>query len=213
MMWSALVAFVLIAPISVPLIIKRYQESSKALVFGSAITILVLGAYAAIVGSIRIESAPIPGVIVAISGVLVSALGGGPITVAILRASHRVDLDQSEESAPAPAAATSATVNMPTSVPGAESISAVELKSLSEENTEHDPVLRGGLWIGLLERIAVTTTLLVGWPEGIAIVLGVKGLGRFKELGKEGAAERFILGTFASVLWACASYGIIQLLR
>ncbi len=74
------------------------------------------------------------------------------------------------------------------------------------------PVLRGGTWIGLLERLAIAATLWAGWPEGLAVVLAVKGLGRYSELNKDGAAERFILGTFASVIWACATVGIGYLL-
>ncbi|MFC7402309.1 hypothetical protein [Citricoccus sp. GCM10030269] len=74
------------------------------------------------------------------------------------------------------------------------------------------PVLRGGAWIGVLERLAVASTLIVGWPEGLAIILAVKALGRYSELGKSGAAERFILGTFASQLWACACVGVAVLL-
>ena len=67
-----------------------------------------------------------------------------------------------------------------------------------------DPdVLRGGAWVGALERIAVCATVLVGWPEGIAIPLAIKGLGRYPELRAPAAAERFIIGTFVSVLWAC----------
>jgi hypothetical protein len=77
-----------------------------------------------------------------------------------------------------------------------------------------DPeVLRGGVWIGLLERAAVAGTLLATWPEGLALVLAVKGLGRFSELGAPAAAERFILGTFASTLWAIACVGVVFLVR
>ncbi|NKX50252.1 hypothetical protein HER39_06650 [Arthrobacter deserti] len=78
---------------------------------------------------------------------------------------------------------------------------------------EDAPVLRGGAWIGVLERTSIAATLLAGWPEGLAVVLAVKGLGRYNELGQAGAAERFILGTFASVLWAAAAAGIAVLVR
>jgi len=74
-------------------------------------------------------------------------------------------------------------------------------------------VLRGGLWIGLLERVAVFASLVVGFPEGVAIALAVKGLGRYPELRAPGAAERFIVGTFASVLWASACAGVVLLAR
>jgi hypothetical protein len=64
----------------------------------------------------------------------------------------------------------------------------------------------------------VFATLAAGWPEGLAVVLALKGLGRYSELrgGTAGAAglpatggvaERFIIGTFSSVLWACAVAG------
>ncbi|MBN1093017.1 hypothetical protein JKP75_10880 [Blastococcus sp. TML/M2B] len=77
-----------------------------------------------------------------------------------------------------------------------------------------DPeLLRGGAWIGVLERAAITGTLLAGWPEGLAVVLAVKGLGRFDELRTPAAAERFIVGTLASALWAAACAGVVVLLR
>jgi hypothetical protein len=77
-----------------------------------------------------------------------------------------------------------------------------------------DPqVLRGGAWIGVLERIAVAATLLGGFGEGLAVVLAVKGLGRYAELKAPAAAERFIIGTLASALWAAACVGVSQLLR
>ena len=59
----------------------------------------------------------------------------------------------------------------------------------------------------------MSSTVLMGWPAGLAIILAVKALGRYSELGKSGAAERFILGTFASQLWACACVGVAVLLR
>ncbi len=75
-------------------------------------------------------------------------------------------------------------------------------------------VLRGGAWIGGLERAAVFASLASGTPEGVAIVLAIKGLGRYAELQTRagtGAAERFIIGTFTSVLWAAACAGSVAL--
>jgi hypothetical protein len=77
-----------------------------------------------------------------------------------------------------------------------------------------DPdVLRGGAWVGVLERIAIAGSILAGWPEGIALALVVKGLGRYPELRAPAAAERFIIGTFASVLWACGCAAVGLALR
>lgn len=76
-------------------------------------------------------------------------------------------------------------------------------------------VLRGGAWIGALERAAIYATLVASWPEGLAVVLALKGLGRYPELKAEGegTAERFIIGTFASVLWAAACAAVVVLVR
>ncbi|OZD10219.1 hypothetical protein CH275_00545 [Rhodococcus sp. 06-235-1A] len=78
------------------------------------------------------------------------------------------------------------------------------------DSTGDDPVepLRGGLTIGILERVAVAVSILAGWPEGIAIVLAVKGLARYPELRESHASEQFIIGTFASVLWGLAAAGV-----
>jgi hypothetical protein len=75
-------------------------------------------------------------------------------------------------------------------------------------------VLRGGAWIGALERLAVYAALVAGWGPGLAIVLAVKGLGRYPELRNQedtGAAERFIIGTFTSMLWAVACAALAAL--
>ena len=80
-------------------------------------------------------------------------------------------------------------------------------KGARPEKVADKSLLRGGMWIGILERVAIASTLWATWPEGLAVVLAVKGLGRFAELKQHAAAEQFILGTFSSVLWACAAYG------
>lgn len=75
-------------------------------------------------------------------------------------------------------------------------------------------LLRGGATLGVLERLATFATLAAATPEGIAVVLAVKGLGRFGELKIPAAPERFMIGTFASVLWACACWAVtVALLR
>lgn len=64
-------------------------------------------------------------------------------------------------------------------------------------------VLAGSTWIGLLERGAITLSVLAGYPEGLAVVVAIKGLGRFHELRDHPfARERFVVGTLASVAWA-----------
>jgi hypothetical protein len=114
---------------------------------------------------------------------VVAVLGGGPVTAAVLRLADR--------EGPGPG--------------GVEDAARV---------------LRGGAWIGSFERAGVFAALVAGWPEGMAVVLALKGLGRYSELKSEGAgttaggptggvAERFIIGTFCSVLWAVACAGVV----
>ena len=103
--------------------------------------------------------------------------------------------------------------------PGTMGASSPAIGAIQEAQPPEDAadpgaeLLRGGALIGVFERAAITATLLAGWPEGLAVVLAVKGLGRFPELkGNQGASERFILGTLVSVLAAAACAGVGRLL-
>jgi hypothetical protein len=147
------------------------------------IALLVLGAAAA-VAAVSDELDTDDRGIATLAAVLAGAaavLGGGPLTTRVFAA---VD------------------AQTPSSGSGPDPIEAA------------GAVLRGGAWIGALERGAVFASLAVGMPEGVAIVLALKGLGRYAELqtqASEGAAERFIIGTFTSVLWAAACAGVLAL--
>lgn len=89
--------------------------------------------------------------------------------------------------------------------------------ALLDRPAQPTPILRGGLWIGILERIAVASAIMSGHPELIAVVVAVKGLGRYPELKDNPAAsERFLIGTGASLLLAaatgmCGSYALVLL--
>ncbi|WP_194420001.1 hypothetical protein [Microbacterium abyssi] len=72
-------------------------------------------------------------------------------------------------------------------------------------------LMRGGTVIGYLERVAAVAAIAVGFPEAIAAVIAVKGIGRFPELAEPEARERFIIGTVASLLWAGVIGAIIRL--
>jgi hypothetical protein len=76
-------------------------------------------------------------------------------------------------------------------------------------------VLRGGAWIGALERLGMLAVVLTGWPEGVAAIVAVKAFARYPELKAgqaSGATERFIIGTFVSLGWAAACAGIVLVL-
>jgi hypothetical protein len=93
-------------------------------------------------------------------------------------------------------------------------LSAADPRAAGVGGGPQDPeILRGGAWIGVLERAAVASTLLAGSAEGLVVLAAVKGLGRYAELRTPAAAERFILGTLASALWAAACVGVALLLR
>jgi len=70
---------------------------------------------------------------------------------------------------------------------------------------------RGGTVIGYLERLAAVVAIVVGYPEAIAVVVAIKGIGRFSELGEPEARERFIVGTLASLVWACVVGALLRL--
>ncbi|AWB95254.1 hypothetical protein DCE93_05915 [Agromyces badenianii] len=117
-----------------------------------------------------------------------------------------------------PAAATALDLAMGTTVaPGLHGgIIVAEKRSADEEHRGVQPsgrreVLRGGLTIGVLERIGSAGAIIAGFPEALAIVVAVKGVGRFTELEAPEARERFIIGTFASLIWACAAALVVHL--
>lgn len=72
-------------------------------------------------------------------------------------------------------------------------------------------ILRGGAIIGVLERLGVCLAILTGQPVAIAYIVAIKGLGRFAELKETPvAAERFIIGTLTSMLWAAGTGAIVK---
>jgi hypothetical protein len=77
--------------------------------------------------------------------------------------------------------------------------------------SREEEILRGGAAIGYLERSAAALGILAGFPAVIAVVVALKGVGRFSELATPAARERFIVGTLASLLWACVVSGAVWL--
>ena len=77
--------------------------------------------------------------------------------------------------------------------------------------SRQEEILRGGTTIGYLERLAAALSLVAGFPAAIAVIVALKGVGRFTELATPAARERFIVGTLASLVWACAVGAIAPL--
>ena len=131
--------------------------------------------------------------LVAVIAITGSALGGWPLTAGVLRLAAR--------------SGDAGTVGATGSnVPGEPGEPA---GGDGPTGPAAQAVLRGGTWIGLLERTAVTAALLLGYPPAVAIVVAVKGLGRYPELREHpGSSERFVIGTLTSLIWA-AGIGVL----
>ena len=87
----------------------------------------------------------------------------------------------------------------------------VELMAEPPAPARQEEILRGGTTIGYLERLAAALSIIAGFPAAIAVIVALKGVGRFTELATPAARERFIVGTLASLLWACAVAAIVPL--
>ncbi|GAA2520989.1 hypothetical protein [Rarobacter incanus] len=110
---------------------------------------------------------------------IVAVVGGYWFTVVVLRLADRAGRARDAEERPGP-----------------ESAKAVQ-------------ALRGGRWIGYLERLGVAGAILGGQVSLVAILVAIKGLGRFSELqNNPDASERFVIGSLASILWAAACGGV-----
>ncbi len=106
-----------------------------------------------------------------------------------------------------PAAPDAAPETVPNAVPDAGA------PAESVETVSSARILRGGAIIGVLERFAVCLAILGGQPVAIAYVVAIKGLGRFAELkATPVAAERFIIGTLTSMLWAAGVAAVTKVL-
>ncbi|GAA1358140.1 hypothetical protein GCM10009636_30480 [Arthrobacter koreensis] len=128
-------------------------------------------------------------------GLAAAAVGGWPVTSGVLKLARAV-----EAARPGPD---------PARDPAADQVHDLAGEPVIPPLPSRPPrpagpvVLRGGLVIGFLERLAVAAAVLADEPVAIAYVVAIKGLGRYAELKETpAAAERFIIGTLASMLWA-----------
>ncbi len=126
---------------------------------------------------------------------------GSPVTTLVLRLARSVDSAQRRrDDPPEPADQPQLDLPAPPAEPPSIEVSAVP-----------PGVLRGGLVIGVLERLAVTVAILGSQPVAIAYVVAVKALGRYSELRESPAAsERFIIGTLTSLLWAAGVATLVK---
>jgi len=145
--------------------------------------LVVLGLIVAAVAPVTLP--PLFGIVLALLGVALAVVGGDPVTRRVL------------------GIATHGTVR--------EGIAGGILVGGVKPDAEPQEIMRGGTTIGYLERLAVVAALVAGFPEALAVVVALKGIGRFSELATAAARERFIVGTFASLLWACLVGALVRL--
>jgi len=85
----------------------------------------------------------------------------------------------------------------------------------SQESGRQDELgssMRGGRWIGPLERILILLLASVEAPAAIAAIVAAKGVIRFPEISQDRAgqkAEEFLIGSFAS--WILAVLGAVTI--
>ncbi|TFC80953.1 hypothetical protein E3T23_08160 [Cryobacterium cheniae] len=186
----------------------------------------------ALAAALMIAALPSPGG-ATVSGVLLGMLalglavvGGGPAALLALRLATNNSVPPGQHGgilvengdAPSSPAPTPTPTDAPAATgtagavgdPGAPGASGASGAPGASGAFVHE-VLRGGLMIGILERLAVAGAILAGFPEAIAVVVAIKGVGRFTELATAEARERFIIGTLASLIWACACAALVQI--
>ncbi len=154
---------------------------------------------------------------------LAAGFVGWPVTALVFRLARTID-DRADAGAASPSAAdpaaaedpaadSTADVAGPQPVPGATADATPAQAAADDATVSSVRIMRGGAIIGVLERLAVCVAILAGQPVAIAYVVAIKGLGRFAELKETPvAAERFIIGTLTSMLWAAGVAALTKVL-
>jgi len=128
------------------------------------------------------------GMVIALPAVVLAVLGGNPIVRRVLDIATRGTVRE-----------------------GIAGGILVAGRADADDNATLQEVLLGGTTIGYLERLGVVLGLIAGFPEAIAVLVALKGIGRFSELSTPAARERFIVGTLASLVWACIIGALVRL--
>lgn len=178
--WAAVLILVLASLCCVVLTLRRPQ---RALVYTAAATLAAALAMAAL------PAPHAPTLVTALLGIatlVLAVLGGGPAVQVVLALAARG------------------------SVPGEHGGILVSGTDDEAPHSATKEVLRGGRTIGMLERLATAGGIMAGFPSAVAVLVAIKGVGRFTELDAPEARERFIIGTLMSLIWACACAGVVH---
>jgi hypothetical protein len=149
---------------------------------------------------------------------LTAGFAGWPVTALVFRLARTIDDKADAAKAAEDKAAADRAAEESADDPSADV--TVDKEAADRQAADKDAadkvstrILRGGAIIGVLERLAVCLAILTGQPVAIAYVVAIKGLGRFAELKETPvAAERFIIGTLASMLWAAGVAALVKIL-
>jgi hypothetical protein len=185
---------------AVLLLVTLATLTCAAIAFKLHRQIFAISAMAGLVVALVLAAVPVNtgpsafGIVLGMFALALAVIGGGPIAVLALDLATNNSVPQGQhggilvlnDGKPAP---TMAGVTAP----------------------ETHEVLRGGVTIGILERLAVAGAILAGFPEAIAVVVAIKGVGRFTELAAAESRERFIIGTLSSLIWACACAALVPM--
>jgi len=155
------------------------------------------------------------------AALLAAGFGGWPVTALVFRLARTID-DKADAATKARDTAEDPSADVTVDVPAPDNAGQAvngELTAQTGQPASDVPaapvqrILRGGAIIGVLERLGVCLAILAGQPVAIAYIVAIKGLGRFAELKETPvAAERFIIGTLASMLWAAGIAAAVKVI-
>lgn len=177
--WTGVVLVLLAGLVGALLAMRLRRPQLAWIAIGAGVAAFLL---TAIAGA---AAPPVHAVLVTVLAFALAVLGGGPVVLLTLDLAT-ADSRSGSHGGIMVAASQRTTGGLPTAI------------------GQPIEVLRGGMTIGILERIATAGALLSGLPEGVAVVVAIKGVGRFSELASAEARERFIIGTLASLAWSAA---------
>ncbi|WP_308491320.1 hypothetical protein [Microbacterium terrisoli] len=173
----AIFLFLVLCGALVLIVLSLRRPTTVPLVIAGAL--VVLGLVVVAIAPVRVPT--LMGLILTLLGVTVAVLGGNPVSRRVLDAAAGSRVRETED--------------------GGIMLLPVEGEDASAEPAQ--TLMRGGTAIGYLERLAAVLAIVVGYPEAIAALVALKGIGRFSELAQAESRERFIIGSMASLIWAC----------
>jgi hypothetical protein len=163
-------------------VVSLRKPTTLPLVIATGLVVLALAVV--VVSPVNVPT--IMGLILALLGIALGVLGGNPLTRRVLEIATHGRVHETSDG-------------------------GIRIDADAEDGGSGAVLLRGGTTIGYLERLAAVIGIVAGFPEALAVIVAVKGVGRFSELASAEARERFIIGTLASLLWACVVAGLVRL--